>query len=111
MLDTVRVTFDNGETMTTDYNAAVGREGIAKYYMGNWFNLGVEGDDMHKVLKVEFDFQVEATMSKERKNKVLKFCESYNSEGTVTVIFRQTDFIININGSYRACFEYREIGA
>lgn len=56
MLDTVRVTFDNGETMTTDYNAAVGREGIAKYYMGNWFNLGVEGDDMHKVLKVEFDF-------------------------------------------------------
>lgn len=38
-------------------------------------------------------------MSKERKNKVLKFCESYNSEGTVTVIFRPTDFIININGN------------
>lgn len=38
------------------HNAAVGREGIAKYYMGNWFNLGVEGDDMHKVVKVEFDF-------------------------------------------------------
>ena len=56
MLDTVRVTFDNGETITTDYNAAVGRESIAKYYMGNWFNLGVEGDDMHKVVKVEFDF-------------------------------------------------------
>ncbi|WP_294431473.1 hypothetical protein [uncultured Treponema sp.] len=54
MLDTVRVTFDNGETMTTDYNAAVGREGIAKYYMGNWFNLGVVSDDMHKVVKVEF---------------------------------------------------------
>ena len=54
MLDTVRVTFDNGEVMTTDYNAAVGREGIAKYYMGNWFNLGVVSDDMHKVVKVEF---------------------------------------------------------
>lgn len=56
MLDTVRVTFDNGEVMTTDYNAAVGRENIAKYYMGNWFNLGVVSDDMHKVVKVEFDF-------------------------------------------------------
>ena len=54
MLDTVRVTFDNGEVMTTDYNAAVEREGIAKYYMGNWFNLGVVSDDMHKVVKVEF---------------------------------------------------------
>lgn len=72
--------------------------------------LGAVSDDMHKVVKVEFDFSLDDTMSKERKNKVLKFCESYNSEGTVTVIFRPTDFIININGSYRACFEYLEIG-
>ena len=56
MLDTVKVTFDNGDVIITDFNAQVSREEMAKYYMGNWFNLGVEADDMHKAIKVEFDF-------------------------------------------------------
>ena len=56
MLDSVKVTFDNGVVMVTDYNAQVSREECAKYYMGKWFNLGVEADDMHKAVKVEFDF-------------------------------------------------------
>ena len=56
MLDTVKVTFDNGDVIITDFNAQVSREDMAKYYMGNWFNLGVEDDDMHKAVKVEFDF-------------------------------------------------------
>lgn len=52
-LDTVKVTFDNGDVITTDYNADVGREEITKYYMGHYFNIGSE-DEMHKVIKVEF---------------------------------------------------------
>ncbi len=52
-LDTVKVTFDNGDTIVTDYNADVGREEIAKYYMHNYFNVGGE-DEMHQVVKVEF---------------------------------------------------------
>lgn len=54
MLDTVKVTFDNGDEIITDFNAAIGREEIAKYYMNNWFNLGSVSDDMHKAVKVEF---------------------------------------------------------
>lgn len=56
-LDTVRITFDNGETMVTDFNGDVSREECAKYYYGKWFNLGYRDDkedDMHKVVKVEF---------------------------------------------------------
>ena len=54
MLDVIKVTFDNGDIMLSDFNADVGRESMAKYYMGNWFNLGSVKDDMHKVVKVEF---------------------------------------------------------
>lgn len=56
MMDSVKVTFDNDDSLVTDFNAQVSREEMAKYYMNNWFNLGVESDDMHKVVKVEFDF-------------------------------------------------------
>ena len=58
MTDTIKVTFDNGDVITTDFNANVSREEMAKYYMGNWFNLGVEDDDMHKAVKVEFDLKL-----------------------------------------------------
>ena len=54
MLDTVKVTFDNGDVIITDFNAQVSREEMAKYYMGNWFNFGIVSDDMHKAVKVEF---------------------------------------------------------
>ena len=56
MLDAVKVTFDNGVVMVTDYNAQVSREEVAKYYMGKYFNIGTVTDNMQKVVKVEFDF-------------------------------------------------------
>lgn len=55
-MDSVKVTFDNGDSIVTDFSAKVSREEIAKYYMNNWFNLGSVSDDMHKCVKVEFDF-------------------------------------------------------
>ena len=66
MLDAVKITFDNGQTMVTDFNAKVGREEIAKYYMGNWFNLGSVSDDMHKCVKVEFDFCIKSQSLRNR---------------------------------------------
>jgi hypothetical protein len=56
---TAKVTFDNGDYTFTRMNGS--RETVEKYYLGRWFNLGaiVNGepvDDMHKVVKVEFDF-------------------------------------------------------
>ena len=33
MLDAVKITFDNGDTIITDFNSQVSREEIAKYYM------------------------------------------------------------------------------
>jgi hypothetical protein len=53
-MDAVKITFDNGQTMVTDFNSQVSREEIAKYYVGNWFNLGSVSDDMHKCIKIEF---------------------------------------------------------
>ena len=57
MLDCVKVTFDNGDIIYSDFNSEVGREAIAEYYYGRWFNLGSVSDDMHKCVKVEFDFE------------------------------------------------------
>lgn len=55
-MDAVKITFDDGQVIITDFNPNVSREEIAKYYMNNWFNLGSIKDDMHKCVKVEFDF-------------------------------------------------------
>lgn len=55
MLDTVRVTFENGDVITTDFNAAVSREEMAAYYMGRYFNIGVyPQENIQKAVKVEF---------------------------------------------------------
>lgn len=57
MLDTVKVTFDNGDVIITDFNAQVSREEIAKYFMGKYFDVGTyPKEDMQKAVKVEFDF-------------------------------------------------------
>lgn len=61
-LDTVKVTFDNGDTIVTDYNAEVGREEIARYYMGNFFNVGNE-NEMHKVVNVEFPDSINSSFA------------------------------------------------
>ena len=67
-LDTVKVTFDNGDTIVTDYNADVGREEIAKYYMHHYFNVGNE-DEMHKVVKVEFPGNINSARTSEVADK------------------------------------------
>lgn len=57
MLDSVKVTFANGDWFITGFNAQVSREEIAKYYMGNYFNVGTyPKEDMQQAVKVEFDF-------------------------------------------------------
>ena len=45
------ITFDNGEVLETAINGT--DEEIKSYYLGKTFNLGIEKDDMHKVVKVE----------------------------------------------------------
>jgi hypothetical protein len=52
-MKTVRVTFKNGDTITTPINGTL--ESIAAYYrIGRYFNLGEEGDNMQPVTKLEF---------------------------------------------------------
>lgn len=51
-MNVVKVTFEDGDSMVTRINGS--REEVAKYYMGNTFNMGVVSDDMKKVVKVEF---------------------------------------------------------
>ena len=85
-LDTVKLTFDNGDTQLSDFNADVGREEMARYYMNNWFNLGSTGDDMHKVVKVEFpddkgvfqSLQIKSALwdyNKEAVDEIMKYCD------------------------------------
>ena len=52
-MHTVKVTFHNGDTLTTDINGT--KEAIERYYIGNVFNLGQgENDLMTKAVKVDF---------------------------------------------------------
>ncbi len=56
MLDSVKVTFANGDVIITDYNAAVSREEVAKYYFGKVFDVGVyPRENLQKCVKIEFD--------------------------------------------------------
>jgi len=48
---TVRVTLEDGDTFTTGINGTL--QTAQKYYIGNYFNFGIEGDDMKKAIKVE----------------------------------------------------------
>ena len=49
---TVRVTFSNGDTLTTWINGT--KQEILDYYVGKWFNLGTVEDDMQQAIAVEF---------------------------------------------------------
>ena len=50
---TVKVTFENNDTITTDINGT--REEVQWYYkIGRVFNLGSEDDLMTRVKKLEF---------------------------------------------------------
>lgn len=49
---TVKVTFDNAATITTEINGTWVE--VADYYLGKMFNLGSEADDMHRVISIDF---------------------------------------------------------
>lgn len=48
---TVKVTFTDGNTVTTDINVAI--EEAKEYYVGQWFNFGIENDYMVKAVLCE----------------------------------------------------------
>ena len=54
MLDTVRITFDDGDVIVTDFNAEVSREEMARYYCGHLFTAAGSESRMHKAVKAEF---------------------------------------------------------
>ncbi len=51
-MKTVKVTFENGATITTGINGT--DKEIQQYYEGKCFNLGTVSDHMVKAIKVEF---------------------------------------------------------
>ena len=52
MLTTYRITFDNGQTITTSMAKNVTLEDAQKYYLGNEFEL-IEGQPNVKAVNVE----------------------------------------------------------
>ena len=50
MID-VKVTLEDGDHFTTGINATL--KGAKKYYLGKYFNFGIESDLMKKAVKVE----------------------------------------------------------
>jgi len=51
-MKTVKVTFSNGDHLTTGINGT--EDEIRAYYIGQTFNLGAESDLMVKAVSVEF---------------------------------------------------------
>lgn len=49
---TVKVTFENGDTLTTEINGTWVE--VATYYLGQPFNLGADLDNLQKAISVEF---------------------------------------------------------
>lgn len=45
----VKVTFSDGDTLTTSINGTL--ESAGAYYIGNWFNLGPRGDQEDYMVK------------------------------------------------------------
>ena len=48
---TVKVTFTDGNIITTGINATI--EEAKKYYVGKWFNFGIDGNRMVKAVSCE----------------------------------------------------------
>jgi len=48
----IKVIFENGDNLKTEINGT--KKEILQYYLGNYFNLGIERDNMQKCIKVEF---------------------------------------------------------
>lgn len=55
MLKTVKLTTEQGTTWATSVNGSLENEEIAKYFMYNFFNVGVfPKEKLEKVIKIEF---------------------------------------------------------
>ena len=52
MRRSIKITYSNGHEVFTTINGT--NEEIKKYYIGQWFNFGVIGDDMQQAVKVDF---------------------------------------------------------
>lgn len=48
----IRVTYEDGNTIDTNINGT--RKEITDYYVGKYFNFGIEDDHMVKAVAVEF---------------------------------------------------------
>ncbi|MEE1255999.1 MAG: hypothetical protein UHN47_05755 [Lachnospiraceae bacterium] len=49
---TVKVTFENGDSVTTSINGS--KNEVEAYYLGTVFNLGTDKDNLQKAINVEF---------------------------------------------------------
>ena len=48
----ITVTFDNGKTLTTDFNGTV--QSAMTYYLGKVFNIGFASDVMTRAIQIDF---------------------------------------------------------
>ena len=51
-MNVVKVIFEDGDSIVTRINGS--KEEVEKYYIGNYFNLGSDKDDMKQATSVEF---------------------------------------------------------
>lgn len=55
MLKSVKLTTEQGTTWATSVNGSLDNEEIAKYFMNNFFNVGIfPKEKLEKVVKIEF---------------------------------------------------------
>lgn len=52
MRRSIKVTYSNGQEVFTAINGT--DEEVKKYYIGQWFNFGIDGDNMQQAIKVDF---------------------------------------------------------
>ena len=48
----IKTTYGNGDTVVTSINGT--DDEIKAYFLGQWFNFGVEGDNMQQCVAVDF---------------------------------------------------------
>ena len=77
---TVRVTFTNGDTITTEINGTP--DEVCDYYIGNLFNLGSNGDNMQRAVSIEF-YDGEVFLQHKRKYRAGHSIEPWNAEGWI----------------------------
>lgn len=74
-----KITFEDGNTIYTRMNSTL--KDAEKYYVGNYFNFGVEGDKMVKAIKVE---QIDE--STEKKDKKIEEASTMYGDDDIDLI-------------------------